>query len=554
MIFWGVLPWMGFLVDNVLAIDLIHVALVILFLLLCRKYLNKNIPIDKKDVVYIAIILAIFISSAFYLAMEKKICLNSPFQQGWVPLKIAKIMAKTGKYYMSEFSLSHLDNESECMFYIFPQRLDAVPFIYFLVVSFIGTNTYINLWANFISSMFFIILVYILMKFVTKKHEIGLMASIAFIASPVYLMGVFYNEIAISSFFIVLSIFFILLSLKINKLHFYILTFLIISFTAKVRPENSILFAIFFISVLIFNRSFLRHRTFWKNISVSLILALLLGIIFITHILFMPKFWGLEFMGPEYKWKYPFAFENFSENLKEDSLYLVQQNGIVIMIFLVFGIYYGFIKHRKVLLLFLSSMMPYAIVYLLYAHGSERYTYHLNLFIIPIAGMGIYFAYKLISEHFHFRNKTVFAAIFSLIVFLLIFLPFAVQKNSCELGTIEFLGGLDELATRFKSNDIIVTGRDDFAHIFNYLTDSCVIYVAFTTDGFVIKEYEKADWEKIKSFIEGNEKITYYIMPKREATENYKYYEGMYRKISSIFDLKPVFENKVASVYRIITR
>lgn len=313
---------------------------------------------------------------------------------------------------------------------------------------------------------------------------------------------------------------------------------------------------------MIFNRSLFRNRIFIKNISIFLAIALIIGILFVTHIVFIPRFWGIEFLGPEYQGVHPFMTGAFFENLTGISSYLAQENGGLIIIFLIIGIFYSFLKHRKTLLLFILSMIPYALVYLFFVFWTDRYAYHLNLFIIPIAGMGIYFVYsllyKLVSKvfkKFTFKKETIFAAIFSTAVFLLLFLPFTPHRESCEIGTIEYLEGLDELSAKFKRDDLIVTGRSDFASILNYLTDSCVIYVAFTSDGIIVKEYEKAEWENLKSFMVDNKNMTYFVMPKEEVIGgDYVYYEGMYGKLSTIFDLEYEFDNKIASIHRIIPR
>ncbi|NIO20624.1 MAG: hypothetical protein GTN76_07770 [Candidatus Aenigmarchaeota archaeon] len=543
----------GFLTYGMLPILVIHIALIVLLLYICRDDLKKNIRLDKRDLVYIFIIFVLFASSIFYLAENNRICLE--FQdQGWYSLKIAKIMARTGRYQSSEFSVNGLGENPECAIYGFPSRMEGTPFVFLIAFLLIGPNVYINLWINLIFSLLFLITTYILMSFLTKNKEIGLITSITFLISPLFLVYSLSHENMISLFFLSLSLLFILISFRINKLYSYMLTFLIIGFAARIRPENTVLFAIFFILVFAFKRKLFKNKIFIKNISFALVLALILGVSFVMHVIFIPRFWGIEFMGPEYEGIHPFATGTFLENLIGHSSTFLEFNGEVIMILLVIGFVYSLSKHRKVLLLLIPSMIPYVLVYFFYAHGGYNYTYHLNFFLIPIAGMGIYLLYELIklpSKHIPLKKDFILPVIFSIVVFLLLFTVSISRINSCKIGTVEFLDGMNEVSGKFRKNDIIVTGRDDFASVLNYLTESCVIYTAFTTDGIIIKQYEREEWGIIENFIANNENRVLYFMPKEDVTTNYYYYEGMLGKLSQVFDLEIIFENDVSKVYEI---
>ena len=484
---------------------------------------------------------------------NNKICLDFP-EQGWYSLRIAKIMASTGRYQSSEFCVDSLGENPECAIYEFPSRMEGTPFIFFLALLLLGPSVYISMWVNFVFSLLFLMVVYIFMSFLTKKKEAGLITSITFMISGLFLIYSLSHENMLSLFFIPLSLLFILLSFKVNKLHFYMLTFLIMAFAAKIRPEDTVIFVIFFILVFLFKKKFFKDRAFLKNISLSLVLALAIGISFVMHVMFIPMFWGIEFMGPEYEGIHPFMTGKFFENLTEHSYVWAQFNGWPVIMFLLIGAVYCALRYRKILLLFLLSMIPYALVYTFYAHGGYNYTYHLNFFLIPIAGMGVYLLLRVIlmfTKRIAVKRNFILAVVFSIAIFFTLFPSAASRLDSCKIGTLEFLRGISEVSGEFEKDDIIVTGRDDFAGILDYSTESCVIYTAFTSDGIVIKEYEKAQWDIIVDFIKTHKNSVFYFMPKEDVTANYYYYEGMFRKLSQIFNLEKVYENDISIVYEI---
>lgn len=253
----------------------------------------------------------------------------------------------------------------------------------------------------FISSVSIILI--FLIGYLLKDEKYGLFSALIYTLIPVQIQwsGTVAAEPTLA-FFTILSMFFIIFSLKIKKWSPFFLGLATLAYAIQIKAESIALLPVAIVLYLLFDNH-LKTRFFDNRFIVAVLMLFILITPYLIHIVYASKVdtWGSN----EGKFGLKFAKKNIPENLIFfiNGYYQIE-HPLIFSIFAVIGFIFLLVRDKKTLLFLFTWFSTFFLLYGFFYAGSTIYgadvRYMLSVFIpfALFAGYGLFYINSLFNK------------------------------------------------------------------------------------------------------------------------------------------------------------
>jgi len=296
----------------------------------------------------------------------------------------------------------------------------TIPFLIFGISETVAFN-----FTALLGSLSVVIIFFIGYLF-SKNEKIALFSALLFALIPVHIMwsGTTASE-PILVFFTLLSIFFFMLSFKIQKMRMNALALMVLSYAMQIKIEGGMLLPLIAFIILLFDMNWVKKLRNYRFLLLWILFFILITP-YLIHSYYFSKYdpWGAE--GKK------FGLEYLQKNMSDNVGFWIAgypsiEHPFLFTIFALVGLIYSFKKYRKTCLFLLIWFGSFFLLYAFFYAGSVRYgvdvRYALSEYppLILFAGYGIFAITRVISQkskmRFNENSVAILLAIFILFSF-----------------------------------------------------------------------------------------------------------------------------------------
>ncbi len=449
-----------FLRDHYFNISTLHLFLIlILFFLNFSSIQKKFNRIKKKTWISLLIIVIFGLFVRLWLSPA-----GDPIYAGWESKMAAKYFFLDHKHH---FCL--VGNYEYCEKYEF-QRIERPGLPYLLALSFLffGISNETVFYISILFGILTVLGIFLLSYVLFKKENPALFSALLLSVLPLHIFfSSFCDESNVALFFSILTILIFLISLEINTIQLYSLSFLFLVYSMAVRVENIVLLVVFAFCFLIYKKKKLRNlqEFIYKKLSVPLILFFVFG--------FLPWSYWFIFsyelgLAGEISFGLTYFWDNFLFLIRHWSGYIQYFLGLLFLFFLGLSWLY-FHKYNQQIFLLGIWFVAFNLLYLSY-NGPHQLRYILMTYppIVLLFGVGV----QAFIEKLKIKGRLLPLLIAILIVFSS-GIPGGILKNErIDYGwSYEIVDDTRKAARRLNESDYIVTTNKEF-YVLQFMTSN----------------------------------------------------------------------------------